>query len=333
MELSGKTILITGIGGFIGLRTAELAIKQGMKVKGLQRSEDKAKKAQDLGAEVMIGSVTDPVAAQKACQGVDIVLHTAAIAKEGGSLAQFREVNVGGTVNMAKTAVETGVKAFVHLSSAIVYGFTYLDHVTEEGSIKVENNPYSQTKIEAEQELLKLTTPSDFGIIIIRPGDVYGPGSPSWVVRPLELMRKKMFLLANGGRGVINHIYLDNLVDLIFLALEKEAYCEVFNATDGQETSWQEYFARLAAIAGLPKPLSLPANLLKFLIKLRGLGQKALGQEVDTLPEAIDYLTRPYAYSVEKAKTKLGYEPKISLEEGWKLTEEWLQSKSNGYRL
>ncbi|GAB1544280.1 hypothetical protein NUACC21_69560 [Scytonema sp. NUACC21] len=136
MNLKNKTILITGISGFIGLRTAELAVAQGIKVCGLQDPSDKTKKAQNLGAKVTYGSITNPAVAEAACQGVDVVLHTAELSKEGGSLEQFREINVNGTVNIAKAAKKAGVKTFIHLSSVLVYGFNYPEWVTEDGPLR-----------------------------------------------------------------------------------------------------------------------------------------------------------------------------------------------------
>ncbi len=326
MKLQDKSLLITGIGGFIGLRTAELALQQGLKVRGLQRSSSKAQKAQELGAEVVLGSINDSVAAQKACHGMDIVLHTAAVAKEGGTLRDFREVNVDGAITIAKAAKAAGVRAFVHLSSVMVYGFKYLDSVTEEGVLQGEENPYCQTKIESEQALLKLHSPPYFNVIIIRAGDVYGPGSLHWTVRPLLLMHKRLFILANKGRGAINHLYIDNLVDAIFLTLEKESYREIFNITDGQQTSWKIFFNKLADIAKLPPPMSLPANVLKALIYLRCFYQKTLGQVPDLLPESVDFITRPHVYSIVKAQTQLGYKPAIGLEEGMQNIQTWLNS-------
>jgi len=325
MNLQNKTILITGIGEFVGLRTAELASSRGMTVCGLQSSSDKTKKAENLGDKVIVGSVTDPTTASRACQGVDIVLHAAELAQEGGSLEKFREVNVGGTINIAQAAKNAGVKTFVHLSSGLVYGFNYPDRITEEGALSGENNPYCQTKIEAEKALLQLNSPPDFGIIIIRPGDVYGPGSMPWIVRPLLLMRQKLFAYANDGRGVINHVYIDNLIQAIYLAIEKETYGEIFNVTDGQETTWKEYFTRLAEIAGLPAPFSLPKDELKLFLKVRNQGQKLFRKQADLLPEVVDFMTRPYAYSITKAQTILSYEPAINLEKGMTLTQEWLQ--------
>lgn len=326
MNLSGRTLLITGIGGFIGLRAAELALAQGMKVRGLQRSAQQAKKAQDLGAEVIVGNVIDPATAKQVCQGVDVVLHTAAVVKEGGSLQHFREVNVGGTINMALAAKNAGVKTFIHLSSVMVYGFNYPNRIAEDGPLCGDNNPYCQTKIEGEKELLQLNCPPDFGTIIIRAGDVYGPGCIPWIVRPLLLMRQKLFALANGGQGIINHVYVDNLIEAIFLAAEKEAYGEAFNITDGRETSCKEYFTRLAEIGGVSMPFSLPAGVLKSVLRLRCIAQTLVGKNTDVLPESIDFVTRPHLYSIAKAQTMLGYQPKIGLDEGMERIHEWLRT-------
>lgn len=325
MNLTNKTILITGIGGFIGLRTTELAIAQGMHVRGIENDPSNAKIAESLGATVIVGSICDPVVAEEACQGVDIVLHTAALVKEGGALEEFRNVNVGGTLNIARAAINAGVKTFVHLSSVIVYGFTYANQITEEGPLRSENNPYSLTKIESEAEILKLNAPPDFGVIIIRPTAVYGPRSNPWVVRPLSLMRQKRFVIPDAGGGVMNHLYIDNLIDGIFLAVEKEAYGEAFNISDGQETSWKEYYTRLAEAGNVPAPLSLPAPIVKSLIRLEWIRMRILGKQPVIFPAAVDFSTSPHAYSIKKAQTQLGYEPKITLEEGMESIREWLE--------
>ena len=325
MDIKNKTILITGTDEFIGSRAAELAISQGMKVKGLQTSQVQDKNLENLGVEIIVGSITDEKIAQKACQGVDIILHTAQLAEEAGDIKSFREINVGGTVNIAKAAKQAGVKTFVHLSTVLVYGFNYSDNIAEIGTLSSDNNPYCQTKIEAETEVLKLNSSPDFGVIIIRAGDVYGPGSIPWIVRPVLMMRQKLFAYANDGKGVMNHLYVDNLIDAIFLAIEKEAYGEIFNITDGEKTSWKEYFIHLAAMEGLPAPMSLPKEEMKLFLKVRNQGQKLFRKKADILPESVDFMSRPYAYSIAKATSLLNYKPKVDLEEGMKRTHQWLQ--------
>ena len=120
MNLQNKTLLITGIDEFIGLRAAELAIAQGMKVRGIQTSQVKDQTAQKLGIEILVGNLTDSVFCVKACQGADIVLHNSQLAEEAGDIKHFREINVSGTVNIAKAAKQAGVKTFVHLSMLAV---------------------------------------------------------------------------------------------------------------------------------------------------------------------------------------------------------------------
>ena len=326
MDLTDKTLLITGIGEFIGLRAAEIAIAKGLDVRGLEKDAELAKKAEKLGAKVIIGSVTDPSIAEKACQGVDIILHAEEVAKEGGSIKEFNQINIDGTINIAKAARNAGIKTFVHLSNALVYGFNYPDGVTENESLVKETNPYCQTKVEAEKALIQLNNVRDFGLIIIRAGDVYGPGSIPWTVRPISLMKQKLFAYTNEGK-VVNHLYIDNLIDAIFLAIEQEQKGEVFNITDGQETSPQEFFTRLAEIAGYPAPSSLPKEEIKVFLKLRCQGQKLFRKKPDILPEAADFMSRPYAFSIEKARKILNYQPAISLDEGMSRIQEWLKTQ------
>jgi nucleoside-diphosphate-sugar epimerase len=324
MLLEGKTLAVTGVGGFIGLRAAELAIGRGLRVRGLDLSAA-AERARRVGAETLVGDITDPQAMAELCRGADAVLHTAGVVKEGGPLGLFRRVHVQGTRNAATAARAAGVQTFVHLSSVLVYGFRYPDGATEETPRNGDNNPYCQTKIESEDALLPLNDPPRFGVIVIRPGEVYGPGSVPWVVRPLALMRRGRFFLVNGGRGVINTLYVDNLIDAVFLAVERDAWGEVFNVTDGSTVTCREYFDRLAAAAGLGKPWSLPAAVLRPMAYLLSGLQRLLGREQDMSPDAIRFVTREHAYSIARARGRLGYEPRVGLEEGMRRTAKWLQ--------
>jgi nucleoside-diphosphate-sugar epimerase len=320
------TILITEIDGCIGLRAVEKALQNGMKVKGILSDSAKLNNFDKSQIEIIVGSVTKPDILKQACQGVDIVLHTAEMAKEGGAIKAFREVNVEGTKNVANAAKQAGVKTFVHLSTVLVYGFEYSDRITEAAPLNTQKNPYCQSKIEAEKVIIEYNNPPEFGVIIIRAGDVYGPESIPWIVRPVTLMRQNTFAYANEGKGVMNHVYVDNLIDAMFLAINKQAYGETFNITDGQETSWKEYFTQLAQIAELTAPFSLPKDEMKLFLQIRHQGQKLFRKEADILPESVDFMTRPHAYSIIKAKDLLDYQPKISLEEGLQLTKKWLQT-------
>jgi nucleoside-diphosphate-sugar epimerase len=324
MDLRHKTLLITGIGNFIGQRTAELALERGIKVRGLEKDHELARSLQSKGIEVVVGSVTDPAALVIACQGVDFVFHTESVSEASGDLEHFRAVNVEGTVNAVKASRQSKARAFVHLSSVMVYGFNYPDRVTEAGSLHGENNPFCQTKIESEWEVLQYNNPPNFGVIAIRAGDIYGPGAETWVLRPLKLMEQKVFVLIDGGRGTINHLYIDNLVDGVFLALEKEVYGEVFNLTDGAQTSWKDYYLRLAEMSGMPQPASMPGFLVRKAAQFKG-------KEVNFSPAAIDFVTRQHSYSIEKAQQMLDFVPQVELDEGMARTAAWLKSRTPSY--
>jgi nucleoside-diphosphate-sugar epimerase len=315
-SLQDKTIAITGIGGFIGLRMVERARERGMRVQGLDASPIAAELARKKGAEVVVGDVTDPEIVARANRGADVTFHTAAIIEEDGDMALYRRVNGEGTRIVAESARAAGVRQFVQLSSVMVYGFTYPPLVGEDGPFRGEGNPYCETKLESDRLALGLHAPGAFEVTVIRPGDVYGARSRPWVLRPLELMRKRIFFLIDGGRGTMNHVHVDNLLDAVFLALDKNASGEAFNVTDGAETSFADYFGRLARMLGRKRLPSAPGALVRGAFSLAGRAGARIGLKLPVSPAAVDFVSRPYPYSIDRARRVLGYEPRISLDQG-----------------
>lgn len=321
MDLRRCSFSITGIGGFIGLRLAEIARDRGAVVRGLELPGPAAERARRRGFEVVEGDVTRESDAARALARAEIVVHTAAIVGEGGDIEAYRRVNVGGTRTVAQAAKAAGARRFVHLSSVMVFGFSFPDGVAEGDPLRGEGNAYCQTKIESEDVLTRAEDRGELEITIIRPGDVYGPGSIPWVVRPIELMKQRLFVLPDGGAGVINHVHVDTLCEGVLLAVEREA-SGVFTLTDGAATTCREYFGLLARMVGRTIP-SLPSKLLRPAFGAMAAAFRALGKEPPARPEALDYLLRSGTYSIEKARRELGYEPKITLAEGMVEVERW----------
>ncbi len=324
MELDGATMAITGVGGFIGLRMVARARERGIAVRGLEVSPAAARRAEEADAHVTVGDVNDEAAVRRALGGAAVVFHTAAIVGEGGDLAAYRKINVEGTRTVARLAGEAGVQRFVHLSSVMVYGFRYPADVSEEGPLRGDGNAYCQSKIESEEAALAHHRPGATEVIVIRPGDVYGPGSMPWVVRPLRFMRRGLFLLPDGGRGIMNHVHIDNLLDAVFLALDKDATGTAFNVTDGEATTFRDYFGRLAALIGRKGVHTAPSSLLKALFGAAELGARLVRREPMARASVVDFLRRPHAYSIAKARRVLGYEPRVTLAEGMAEVGRWL---------
>jgi len=327
VELRDTRVFITGIGGFIGRRLAERALERGLPVAGLELSEaaaEAARVALGSGADVRAGDVHEPAALAAAIAGADVVVHTAAIVREDGDMEEFRHINVQGPVTVARAAATAGASLFVHLSSVMVHGFSFPDEVDEDGPLRGENNAYCQTKIESEAALAELCGGVGLDLIVIRPGDVYGPRSVPWVERPVELMRSHLFVLPDAGRALLNHVYIDNLIDGIFLAIERGRSGETYTITDGARTSCREYFDALAHAAGAPRPRTIPAWLLKAVAGSRAGVQRLLGRTPDMRASSVGYLLRPGRYSIEKARRELGYRPAVDLAEGMRRVAESL---------
>jgi nucleoside-diphosphate-sugar epimerase len=162
--------------------------------------------------------------------------------------------------------------------------------------------------------------------VVIRPGDVYGPGSRPWTVLPLEAIRSNRFALPRMGRGVFSPLYIDNLLDALLLAIEAPAAAgEVFNVTDGAGISCREFFGRYYEMLGKSGPPVLPTAAAMGLVTLNEVGSRVAAVNTEVNRISMRYLAREGTYSIEKARRLLGYEPKVGLDEGMAATEAWLQ--------
>ena len=160
---------------------------------------------------------------------------------------------------------------------------------------------------------------------IVRPGDVYGPGSRPWVVLPLQMIASGRFLLPAHGKGLFSPIYIDDLVAGLVLAAGRDAgRGQIFNISGAGAVSCEEFFGYHARWLGKGKTLRTVGTGMAIaiaesgrrLIQLFG-GQTELGRGT------IDMLSRTAGYSIDKARRQLGYEPQISLEDGMERTKEW----------
>ena len=317
-----NSVFITGANGFIGRSLARRYRELGAGVSGIDFKADP-----DWG--VVVGDLAKPEDWRAELAGVDLVIHTAAIVSNTASMDQAWRVNVKGTVDLLNACVDAGVERFVQLSSVAAYGFDFPDGVTEDHALRPMGNTYVDTKIASEHAVLACHASGRMDCTIIRPGDVYGPGSRPWVLIPLDMIKQGKFLLPAHGQGLFSPVYIDDLVEGIVLAAGKEAgRGQIFNIGGGPGVSCEEFFAYHARMLGSNKPARKISTGLAIVLaetarRLVGLfgGQTELGRG------AIDMLSRTAGYSIEKATEKLGYVPRFSLEEGMRRTEDWVQSE------
>lgn len=305
--------VVTGAAGFIGSALVERLIAEGHNVRAFIHK--KTPTSLDCKVRYIAVDLTDPSSLPTAMQDVDVVFHCAAVVKEYGSRQTFLEVNVKGTQHLVD-ACGSGLKRFIflsHLHSDI--GKTY--------------GWYSYSKGLAEQYLLQKHRENGFPVVIIRPGNVIGPGEAAWVLRPLHAIQTERIALIDRGSGIFLHTYIDNLLDALVTAMQAPGVIgETIEITDGDnETTWGEYLNALAIIAGktpITKKISKPAALaLSYLTML----PSYLGQEPLVTPAAVHFFTNKRTVSLDKAERLLGYTPRVAYKEGMKRIHTWLKTQ------
>ena len=248
------------------------------------------------------------------------VIHLAAIVDDRGSANLFERVNVDGTRNVLQAAMEHPLERFVQVSSIVALGFDPGKGANEHSPlVMTTGSPYFDTKARSEDIVRKARDREGVPVVVVRPGDVYGPGSEPWVNRPLAMMRKRLPVLVDGGRGLIAHCWIENLVDALVLAsTHADAPGHIFQVHDGSDhTTYKEYFRELARTAGAPKPrLALPYGPALMLGRLFDEVAARTSIEPPFSRAAVHFLSRRATYCMRTTRNILGFEPSVDLQEG-----------------
>lgn len=307
-----RRVVVTGAAGNIGRALVDAYLARGAEVTAIDLAE-----LHDPRVHALRADLTRPGDWEQQLAGADLVLHAAAIVAESGDRDRFVAVNVLGARRVAEAAAEAGVARLVHLSSIVVYGNRW-----PAGSLRTESDPlvptgapYTDTKIAAEHAVLAVAAERDLAVTIVRPGDVYGPRSVPWVLRPLALMRRRQFLLIDGGRWPLSPIHLDDLVTGILAAGDAEVAAGRTYNLAGPPVSARSFFTHHARHTGtrlrsLPRPAALAAA------ELTARAAALTGRSAPFGPEAIEYVTHPGGYAGDRAARELGVGTTIPLEQG-----------------
>jgi nucleoside-diphosphate-sugar epimerase len=317
-----RRAFITGASGFIGRALGARLRADGVEVAGVDRIADPA-------AGVVAGDVSVPGAWQDAAAGADVVFHTAAVVGMPSDRSPFWRVNVRGTRLALEAARAAGAARFVHLSSVVVFGLDFPDGVDESWPVHPTGAAYTDTKIAAEQVVLMAQAAGEQEVVVVRPGDVYGPRSTPWVSLPLSLMRARRFVLPERGRGIHSPVFVDDLVDgLVRAAVAADAGGRVITLSGGRGVPTADYFGRLAAAAGLPLPPAVPTRSALAGAAVLDRAARLPGAANEVTPDAVRYLAlRRGTYGIGTARDLLGWTPAVSLAEGMARIREALDSR------
>jgi nucleoside-diphosphate-sugar epimerase len=304
------TTLVTGANGFIGSALCARLRRDGVSARGAVRSLN----SKPDGAEAFaVGSLSSDTDWTVVLKNVEQVVHLAARVhvmtdKSSDPLAEFRRVNVDGTVALASQAVAAGVKRFVFLSSIKVNGeFTEQGQSFTADDAPAPEDPYGVSKYEAEKLLRKIASETGMEVVIIRPPLVYGPGVKAnfesmmrWLARGVPL---PLAAVTNNRRSLVA---LDNLVDLIMTCLNHPAAAnQTFLVSDGEDLSTAQLLKCMGAAIGQPARLFyMPPTLLK------------LGAGVLSRPDIYQRLCGSLQLDIAKTRQLFGWTPPLSVDEG-----------------
>ena len=319
-----RRVLVTGAGGFVGRSTVTRLLSDGMRVRALIRRGTTFRDSTPQ-CEYVRGDVTDPASIRSAMSGCDIVFHCA---WGGHSLKEGRQVNVQGTRYVVEAAADAGVQRVVHLSTMAVHGRRLPPTLTETCPFDLNGDAYGVSKGEGEQAAFALGDQYGVEIVALRPTLVYGPGAPLWVLNYFQRVKCEQVALIDGGTGLANLIFVDDLVDAMCAAAERPGVAgDAFLVSHPEPVTWRDYLGAFARMCGKPAPPSVPRWRARIEVQVRrvhGLLTQSPRRLVGMDLEMMSLQTR---VSVEHAAERLGWRAATPFAEGMRRCEVWLREE------
>lgn len=314
------TVAITGAGGFIGrhLVAALLRRSEPAEIRALLLPGEEVPEDWDDAVRIHRGDVTRPETLERFLDDADVLVHLAAVVTDWGPWEHYRRVTVEGTENVVRRLPE-GTRV-VLASSIVVYGDRLgRERCHEDLEWGRPTGNYSRAKQMQERLARELAAERGLDLAVVRPANVYGPGSRPWVEMVLPLLRARRPTLMSGGGHDAGLVHVENLVDLLLLAAERdEAARGTFNAADGEGVTWRRYLGDLAEIVDAPPPRSLPRPLAGpvALACEAAWGLLRLDDRPPITREAVQLTARGLEVPGDRARELLGWRPGVGYEDG-----------------
>jgi len=301
-------VLVTGASGFVGRHVAPTLAREGWSVRRAVRSPD------GMDDEVVIESIGPETDWTAALEGVDAVVHLAARVHhkhEEHAVQLYRNVNIAGTLHLARCAATAGVRQFIFVSTVLVHGRSNEGRSPfSEDDILTPRGLYGMSKAAAEAGLRTLARDSDMKISVIRPPLVYGAGAKgnfALLTRAVNLGMPLPFAAIHNHRAFLAVQNLSSFIQRRLAHPDPASNFEIFLVADKEQVSTPEFIERLAKAAGKSSRLfGMPPDLLGTLLSLMG------------RQDTHDSLIGSLELNLSKA-IATGWQPQVSLDEGLRL--------------
>jgi dTDP-glucose 4,6-dehydratase len=320
VSFTNKRVLVTGAGGFIGSHLAERLVADGARVRALvhynalgkQGWLDHSSVLKEM--DVIAGDICDRDSVRQVMQDTDIVFHLAAliaIPYSYNAPASYVRTNVEGTLNILQAARDLGVQRVLHTSTSEVYGTARRVPIDEEHPLQGQS-PYSASKIGADKMAEAFHLSFQLPVVTVRPFNTFGPRQSARAVIPTIITQCMSGQTVNLGNlhPTRDLNFVGNIVEGYLLAAETpSAVGQTINLGSGREISIGDLAKLIGKITG--KPIQITTE----------------SQRVRPENSEVERLLADNA----RAQKLLGWKPHLSLEDGLKLTVDWIRENLAHY--
>ena len=327
-------ILITGASGFIGSFIVEEALKRGFETWAAVRQSSSRAFLQDKRIHFIELDFSSETQMTEQLTGLqfDYIVHAAGVTKCLDK-ADFHRINTEGTQHLVRVllALQMRIKRFVYISSLSIMGaIREQQPYTEilESDVAKPNTAYGKSKLEAEKWL---ATVKDLPYVILRPTGVYGPRERDYFMMAKSIQSHTDFAVGYKQQD-ITFVYVTDVVQAVFLALEKGVTGRKYFLSDGEVYQSSTFSNLIRKELGNPWWIRITAPLwvLKIVCTVGEYYSKLSGKVTALNNDKYNIMRqRNWRCDIEPARKELGYEPQVKLEEGVRRSIQWY--KDNGW--
>jgi nucleoside-diphosphate-sugar epimerase len=315
--------VVTGASGFVGSHIVDDLIARGVRVRAVVRGSSSRRWLDGKGIELADAAMEDEPALRRAAAGADWVVHAAGLIR-ARSAAEFHECNVGGTERMLRASRDAGVRRFVLVSSQAAAGPSADGRPVTEEQTPRPVSTYGESKLAAEGAVLGAPGGAGMGVTVIRPPAVYGPRDTA-ILKVFSLAKRHIEPVLR-RRGRFSMIHVTDLASAVHAVLSRdEAAGEVFFASEPDETDYEELgtFVR-ESLHTWTVPVAFPRWALMG-VALGAEAFAAIARQAPLLSreKLREISAGDWICSSHKIRERLGWTPRIPLQEGILATANW----------
>jgi nucleoside-diphosphate-sugar epimerase len=326
--VAARLNVVTGATGLLGSHLAQQLVERGERVRALVRPTSDTSFLQQLGVELAIGDLNDPTSLRRAVEGAEIVYHCAARVGDWGRWRIFQEEIIDATANLLDACRTASVGRVLHVSSIIVYGHPKVvsERFTEDEPLGQNLwvwDYYCRAKIRAEELCRQYPGP----LTIVRPSWIYGPRDRTTLPRVLKALEAGRVGVIGRGDNLLNVVYAADVAEgAIRAANHPNAVGRAYNLSSPGEITQREFLDLLTTALGQPPVrYRFPYRIAfwgAFLAEVVGRAIR-LHRPPHFTRYAVALIGRSTRFSIERARTELGWQPRVGIQEGLRRTLEW----------